>query len=644
MDKKLSNAVDSLLIFICLVSIFGGLVYRFYALNGAGLIISLILAVISFIIIQYFYIISNKKTRRLQQEAVNEKKTRFSLILKIFSAAAYILFLILCFCVLAKSQTENAIISPWQAVPKYFFALYCFAALFLICNVVINKKIALWFIIFHYFLSFSVALIVYKLGYGYDSFIHQATEILIDKTGSVDPKPFYYLGQYGLIVIAHKISSVSIISLDKFLLPAMAAFFLPMALWRALKSWFDSDGIILILIIALLALSFPFLIATTPQNISYLFLALAIAYGMFCKNFYDFLIILLLSSAAAVSHPIAGIPALLFSAFLAVHHGEMKKVKKYFYALLFLAAVFTIPVSFYFLNSNLAISASSGNLPQTISRSGLNFAGQENFILNFAYLYGFNLKFIIAFLALIGIFIAWKHRARCGVFRIYSAMSATLLISYFIASKIRFDFLIDYERDDYPRRILLAACLFLLPFFMISIYALIEKISKQNIFVISSFAAFLILLIAASLYITYPRYDNYFNSRGYSVSASDIKAVDFINKQAEDDYIVLANQQVSAAALSRFGFKKYYGLNQIFYYPIPTSSPLYQYYLDMVYKKPDRETMIAAMDLAGVNNGYFVLNKYWRNFVKIADEAKLSSDGWEEIDGGQAYVFKYEKK
>jgi hypothetical protein len=120
--------------------------------------------------------------------------------------------------------------------------------------------------------------------------------------------------------------------------------------------------------------------------------------------------------------------------------------------------------------------------------------------------------------------------------------------------------------------------------------------------------------------------------------------VNFINADANQDFIVLANQQVGAAAVKQFGFKKYYGRDQLFYYPIPTSSPLYQSYLDMVYKKPSRETMNAAMSLAGVKDGYFVLNKYWWGFKKILDEAKLSADNYQEIDNGEVFVFKYERK
>jgi len=644
MNNKLLNIINSLLILICLISVFGGLVYRFYSLNKMGLIISLILAIISFIIIQYFRLLASKKTRRLKKEAVNKKDIPCSLGLKIFSAGAYLLTLISCFYILFSHQTDAAIISPWQITPGYFFIAYGLATLFLIGNCVINKKFALPLIMFHYFLSFSVALIVYKLGYGYDSFIHQATEDLIDKTGAVLPKPFYYLGQYALVIIFHKITAIPIIWLDKLMLPFLAAIFLPLTLWRALKSWFDSASLNLILILAALTLSFPFLIVTTPQNLAYFLLILAILSGLICKNFYDFLIIIIISSAAAITHPVAGIPALIFCAFLAVYHSEKTNIKKYFYPLLAIITIFTLPALFYFLNRRLASTAPSDSSPENISQLALNIPGQENFILNFIYLYGFNLKFILALLALGGIFIAYKHRERCKILWLYLALSAALFTSYLITIKMPFAFLINYERDDYPQRILLAACLFLLPFFILSLYVLLEKIARQNTFIILSFSVFLSLLISASLYITYPRYDNYFNSHGYAVSGADIKAVEFIDKNAKTDYIVLANQQVSVAALSRFGFKKYYGAEQIFYYPIPTGSPLYQYYLDMVYKKPSRETMATAMDLTGVNEGYFVLNRYWWAFTKILDEAKLSADSWQAIDNGQVYVFKYERK
>lgn len=643
MNNKLLNITNSFLVLICLISLFGGLVYRVYALNNLGVAISLTLAIISFIIIQYFYFYANKKIGRQAEAEDPDLKLRA---INFWLFASYLLLLIAAFYILLNHRTANSIISPWQVVPNYFLVIYGLATLCLIANIIINGKFSLPLIVAHYFLSFSVALIVYRLGYGYDSFIHLTTENLIDKVGAVLPKPFYYLGQYGLLVNLHKITTLPLAWLDKLLLPVLAAVFLPVTLWQALTTWFNEKRLSLILILTSLALTFPFLIVTTPQNLAYFLLIIIILLGLTCKSFYDFFTILLLALTALIIQPIAGLPALLFCLFLAVYHSDRSKIKKFAYPLLIAITLFILPASFYFLNRQISSAAANDTAVQTLNQLALNIPGQENFILNFAYLYGFNLKFILILLALSGMVIALRHKEQCKVLWLYFTLAASLFISYLIASKIPFAFLIDYERSDYPERILLIACLFLLPFMIIAIYALIEKIAKQNIFIKLSFAVFLTLLITASLYLTYPRYDNYFNSRGYSVSSSDLKAVSWINGDAKNDFIVLANQQISAAALDQFGFKKYYsvGQNQLFYYPVPTSSPLYQSYLDMVYKTPSRETMSGAMNLAGVREGYFVLNKYWWAFKKILDEAKLSADSWQEIDNGEVYVFKYERK
>ena len=642
MKIKPPHFLDSLLILLCLIALSGGLVYRFYALNRTGVIISLILAVISFVIIQYYYLISNKKTRR--PAATKVEKTSFKFI-NFLLVTCYLLLILFCFYLLFKHGTVDAITSPWQAVPKYFFIFYSLASLALIGNLASNKTIALPLLTLHYFLSFSVALIVYRLGYGYDPFIHQATEKLIAQAGAVEPKPFYYLGQYALVVIIHKITAAPLVWLDKLLVPLLAALFLPLALWRFLKSWFNSPALNLILILAILALTFPFFIVTTPQNLAYLFLLLAILFGLVCKNYYDYLVIILLAAAALITQPLAGIPAALLCAGLAVYHSGKIKFKKYLYAGLLVIAVGLLPALFYFLNKNLpaaganAAGALNGNL------FGLNSASQSNWLLNFLYFYGFNLKFAIGLLVIGGIFIAIKYREQCRLGFVYLGLALSLIASYLITVRLPFNFLINYEQDNYPQRILVMAGFFLLPFIIISVYALLEKIYQKNNFIKASFIVFLVLLISASLYLSYPRSDDYFNSRGRSLSAADIQAVNWINERASSAYLVLANQQVSAAALSQFGFKKYFqtARGEIFYYPIPTSSPLYQYYLDMVYKKPSRETINAAMALAGVNQGYLVLNKYWRAFAKILAEAKFSADGFQEFGGGQTYVFEYNK-
>jgi hypothetical protein len=670
--NKINYNSTNILILICLISFWGGIIYRLYSLNYIGVIISLILAIISFFIIQRLKA-KNKEPRprqaqRGRQETCNIEYNAKIKILDLLPASCYLLLTAYSFYVLFSHQTTAAIISPWQAIPSYFFIIYGLATAILIIIILKHNNISTPytlhptpFIILHYFLSFSVALIIYKIGYGFDPFIHQATVDLINKTGSVGPKPFYYLGQYALIVIIHKITFLPLVWLDKLLVPLLAAIYLPTMLWRVLSKWFSDNTTSLLLILMLLILPFSFFIVTTPQNFAYLLLLLAILLGLICSNIFDLMVIYLLSLTAIVIQPIAGIPALLFSLLLTVYHSDIKKrygvsLKKYFYLLISIASVFILPLAFVILSAvkDPGESAQNEILPP-LSEVRMTVPGQENFILNFIYLYGFNIKIIIGLIAAVGLIIAYRHRGKCRIFFIYLIMSASLALSYLLTAKLPFAFLIDYERSNYSDRILLVTAFFLLPFILVALYAFISKTLNQIKSIKFPLLCFIVVLITASLYISYPRFDRYFNSHGYSVSQTDINAVHWIEENAGQDYIVLANQQVSAAALREFGFAKYYtsplsrdggtgeglGVGEIFYYPVPTGGPMYQYYLDMVYKKPSSETMFTAMELAGVNEGYFVLNKYWWAFPKILEEAKLEAQAWEEINNGEIYIFKY---
>lgn len=660
-NKKINIAaiLNDFFIITCLISFFGAVVYRLYSLNSIGAAANLVLAAIAFIFLLRLKRISRIENREIYcdagewQEKNRDAENRGF----ILWTAVYCLLAAACFLILFKSQTAEAVVSPWQTVPAYFFALYAAATglIFYLAAQAGNSRrenAVIFLISLHYFLSFSAVWIIYKLGYGYDSFVHQATMDLIDKTGAVEPKPFYYLGYYALIAIIHKITSLPIFWLDKLIVPVLAAVFLPMSLYRALSEWYDDKTAALALILILLILPFPFFISSAPQNFAYLLLLITVIRGLTCACAHDLIIIYLFALAALAVHPIAGIPALLLALALTVFHSDKTNWKKYFYGLIFIFSAVILPAAFYFVEkSNSPVqSATAAAQTAAIAWPKLIMPGEENFILNFIYLYGFNVKFFAALLAAAGIAIALKHGRKCKIFFLYLLIAAGLAASYFAVKILPFNYLIDYERGDYSGRILLAAAFLLLPFILAPLYGLTKKILTQSAAIKYPLIVFLSLLAAASLYLSYPRLDNYFNSHGYAVSDNDLEAVRWIESDGQSDFIVLANQQVSAAALREFGFKKYFktsdsgGINsEIFYYPVPTGGRLYQYYLGMVYDKPSRASMFKAMDLAGVDKGYFVLNDYWWAFPKILAEAKLEADSWREINGGKIYIFKYEK-
>jgi hypothetical protein len=354
---------------------------------------------------------------------------------------------------------------------------------------------------------------------------------------------------------------------------------------------------------------------------------------------------------AVITQPLAGIPAFLFVVLMNINHAETK-FKKFLVSLILIIISITLPVLFYVfentpetkveINNNLFPSIIS-SLTNTANNSPVAFIPQkENVVLNYLYLYGFNIKLIIFLLFISGFYLFLKNKKECKYFIHFFLIFLALYISYLLSSSLSFSFLVDYERSDYTNRILLVASFFLIPFIILAIYNFLFKLKEKIYPVKIPIFIFLALLITTSLYFSYPRFDHYHNSHGISTGIYDIEATKWIEDNNKKQFAVLANQQVSAAALKNFGFNKYFS-NNIFYYPIPTSSPLYQNYLDMVYDKPSKKNAQKAMNLLNINEVYFILNKYWWAFPKILDEAKLEADSFVSFGNDDVFVFKYTK-
>lgn len=641
--QDLNKITKYSLILLSLFTIWGGLIYRLYALNSVGIAGSIIISITSLIIIMFFCEKNKEKTW-------NTKDSLF--IPRLFDAkslillSSYLVFILICFWLLYENRSAQSLISPWQVIPQRFFFCYTVATALLVANILQNKKYIPLLISIHYFLSLVICLIVYKIGFGFDPFIHEATIKLIEKTGSVNPKPLYYLGYYGLVLIIHKISFIPLIVINKVITPLLAAIYLPSIIVLLAKRISSCPIKSNLMLLSILTLPFGFLIISTPQGLSYFFLLVSIIFAILAKTNHEFLLTYIVSAAALIIHPIAGIPAVLFTAISHSSNIKNLKMKKMAMPIGLVLMALVLPIAFLWtekgLNQINGVNINFKNL-SNIQLPRLDMPDQEGFILNFVELYHGNIGLFIFLLIASGLLLMIRNKERYIEFLPSLDAALALLLAFFLTNLIPFDFLISYERSNYANRILLISVFLSAPFILISLHSLLESTMKQNIFIKSSLGVFLTLLITVSLYNSYPRLDNYLNSKGYATGQNEIDTVRWIANDADGNYVALANQQVSAAALREFGFSKYYK-GDIFLYPIPTGGPLYQKYLDMVYKKPDKETAISAMDLAGVNTAYFVLNKYWWAFPKILEEAKLSTQDFKKIGKeDDIYIFKYQR-
>jgi hypothetical protein len=629
MTKKIEKIHYFILLSLSFLAIWGSIVYLIYELNLLMRLMVLILSIISTILCFKILKIS------FSQNNIEKLKKNVA---PIFYYLFYFLIVFIIIYLLLKARSSDALISPWQILDYKFFISYTILALLSLYSFYKKYQGYNLALIILYLISFSIAIIVYKIGYGFDPFIHQASMEAIDNLGKIYPKRLYYNGYYSIVLILHDILQISIETINKFIVPIMSALSLPIAINIFLKHYFTKHKNSLITAL-LLMIPFSIFIISTPQNLAYLFLILSLSLGATLKRKYLYLSGFL-SLASFFIHPLAGIPALIFWTLIFIYTNKDKiKIWQYKTLLILgsLASIISIPLGF------ILMGQSSFNLNFTnIEQFNMFWPSGESLWLNFSYLYAFNTFIFILILILFGLIIWIKnYKNSPKIFILTNILAVSFFLSYILSQGLNFEYLINYERDYYRQRILINSIIFSLPMIIISFKYLLTKLTLTDKYF--KFSALIIasLLICASLYYSYPRYDNFYNSRGYSLSAQDIKTVKLIDEISNhDNYVVLANQQVSLAALKTFGFKKYFK-NNIFYYPIPTSGELYKYYLDMVYKGPSEEIINKTRNLTGAKTIYFVINKYWWASPKIIDEASLIANEEYKLFNGDIYIFQY---
>ncbi len=513
------------------------------------------------------------------------------------------------------------------------------------------------------FSALSMAAAVYPHGIGFDPFLHRATVAHIAEFGSITPKPLYYTGQYALELVLVVIGHLPLVTVDRFLLPVFAVIALLTSAWYGLATVMRKRHVALA---ALLLLPLGALISTTPQGIAYVFAlsAIFLTHAATRRSLMGLrLAPWLLAIAAMLTHPFAGIPTMLYvTAWQTLQLTHRAWVERTVLVASGVAAFVAIPALFAFqaARSGLALQLHVGNIFDASRWQALALDGflrnQFSTWYDGLYLVVGNFFTIAVVLGIIG----YIARQRLIIFRSQNNETLTLGIVFaagmfanFLALSIvfDFDFLIAYERSDYAVRALTLTHLFLMPGIVAAVAFADEYLAHKPRALRMTLLVLLAAVGMANVYGAYPRHDNYARSAGFNVSTADFDAVAAIAQDAgdEDNYIVLANQATSAAAVEVYGFKKYYHTD-IFYYPIPTGGPMYEQFLSMVNVAPTRETMLAAMDIASdtttgvsVDLGYFAVSDYWWKSEMIIENAKREADDWFAVDDGKVTVFIYRR-
>lgn len=639
---------ENIWLFFCALAISGSAIYSIYVLNLWGTILTIIIALsLSYIFKTKSDKLLSFNTKSLLDIKVFKRKKKFYFFC--LYASLSLIGIGTTLIVLFKARSDAALISPWSELAPAFFIIIFLVNLFILLSFSTRGKLVYKQIIFslYLFLIFSIAAIVYKLGYGFDPHIHLASLQEIMRTGFILPKTPYYLGEYSLIITGSRVLGLSLNFLNTYLLAISAAIFIPFFLNYLQANRQDKKSAWTANLLLILLGFSPFIV-NTPQNYSYLFLLTTIIF--IYKNAKSSLIIFS-ALATFTIHPLAGIPAILITAFKILQSREEKnKLVKFVSNPIVSGAIF---LSSLFL----AIWSIAAFSPISLARLnlGLNwpqFPEQASYALNLSYSFISNQVWLILGLSLV-IFVLrkkiWQTKTKSEKTnaKILAFSVILTLLAYLISSLIKFPALIAYEQDGYTKRLLSLALIMVVPLFWEFFYYLAKEARKLNIYQKIIFATAIPLLLLVSIYASYPRFDDIYNSRGYSSSKTDLEAVRLAEAMAQGEpYIGLANQQVSAMALKSFGFHDRYltrDNEEFYFYPIPTGGQLYQYFLDLSYIKADRATVIQAMDYAGVDQAYLIVNRYWWASAKIIAEAKMSADSWYKLGEADNYLFEYRR-
>lgn len=660
--SKFRGFFPGLGLFLLLIIIFGSLVYLLDDLSQKNVFIIFFTSLaLAFFQIKKFQKNQNKKPEKTWKHKIFD-----------FTAATVLL------CVSAiimlyffYKSSDQALQSPWQVTNKKFFILFC--SFFIAYSFLIYKKSSQNFTGFLALATASsAALLVYKLGYGFDTHVHEAALKEIASKGYIFPKTLYYTGMYAVEIVASKITAISPILIHRLLVPTAGALILALS---AVK--FGNKFLIPALILSPFLSSF---VVSNPFNFSFLLLIsqVMILFRYFTHEKYEKhgnktdrefnikptknIIIFgwILAFAIFLIHPLTGIVSILLQILF-----NIKRFLKTT-AAFGVAGILIIfaPVAAFLANEKSKTNAMPG-LAELAQRffefdffpilPKINLDNHFSFTLNAVYSWNEIIIPVYILLSVLGIIHYYRKCGKLDCVKIFIFTSICLILSSLLSIIFnRFPYVAVYESSDFPKRLLIMAFALMLPFYAKGLEETLNLFlnSRKKIIAYSGIVA-TGLIMAANSYLSYPRTDRAYSSHLYSTSASDLNAAIEIQKYADKNaeypknYAVLANQQTSAGALKIFGFGRTLESDEgeIYFYSIPTGGKMYNYYLkilDSLYaddQKIAKQYINEALSFANVEIVFFAINDYWWRDNMLIESAKKIAKDIITIDNNKINIF-----
>ncbi len=546
--------------------------------------------------------------------------------------------------------TTDAIRTPWPLLPAG--ALMVFAILLVsswLCAWKTRSVLATTIAASLTLLAVScLTPLLYKLGFGFDGFLHRASEVILLNTGTLNPHPPYYIGQYVFVTWLARLFTLPLRGIDTLLVPVLTLLlpigFLLTSASRKTSAWIIAASLVL----------FPLsiLVATTPQSLAYLlgFFGICLAIAVRQDDQKTAIPALLLAGWSLAAHPLAGLPFFAITITLLIltsikESTWVTKIIKYLFLIGGLLSVTLVIPVIFFLRSSVTNTAWNWQplfQAQTYTSAIISsLSSPKTHVVLWADWASFVEYLAPLVLLLLALIACIRDRQNRSVWVVLMIGSVGLLAAgLLLHTAASFTFLIDYERGDYADRLWILSQLFLLPAAASTLGLLLERQTRSTLFLTLFIFAFGGAWFAARVYTAFPRHDAVVVGHGWSVSRADQDAVHWIDRDAQNEpYTVLANQSTSAAAVEAFGFKRY--INEVFYYPIPTGGPLYQDFLKAVAEDPSIDAIKDAASLGQTSLVYVVLNDYWWESSNVAEKLSRLAEKSVVLTDGRIRVYRF---
>lgn len=570
-----------------------------------------------------------------------------------FSVVAHTAAALFVIILAQQAATSVSINSPWILFPAgTFVAVAMLFATGYLSSLKSRALITASLVGITFLALASLTTLVYPLGYGFDGFLHRASEAVILETGTLTPAPPSYIGQYTLITWLARVVGISHHAADLWFV-AVLSLFLPFAalhLARKKRGRFAILGL-------LLALPLGILSATTPQNVSYILGVIALLWLIpeertseedggteTLEHVVPRVIpwIFLLWSLA--THPLAGLPFFFAGFALHIQRVSSSLLRRMLTGAALVGSLLGVPLAFS-VRAMLQGDAWSWSwiraIPNSLGWFVDRWVQPATHLALWPDWANWQLYLLTALLFGAALYAAFKERTRRSIWLVLIAFALSAGLSGWLLELTGdFSFLISYERQAYASRLLVVMQLFLLPAALVGIGHWLERAERAHPRIRAAALLLGLTWFSANVYNMLPRHDAAAIGHGWNVGQSDIEAVKFMEKQANGEpYTVLANQTVSAAAIGTLGFKRYVG--DIFFYPIPTGGPLYERFLEMM-ERPDADIAKEAATLTESTLVYVVVNKYWFRAEQLIERLKTISDRTWNVERGASYIFLFD--